>query len=401
MIKIITYSQYRQALSSQIIKPRFKLYTLYPDFTIQDDLSDLMLQGGQLTISYAQGIRRTASVQIQNNSKFKLDPNGRLWLNTLFRIDLGLEINGEEIYFPNGVFVQKEPSLTSNFSESIFTLDLVDLFALFDGTVAGTLGTDYEVPSGSTVKSAIDGILNTVGITTTPIISNTYINQTLAGNVRHKAGDTMSQVLGDVVKFMSGLYYFDEMGRLCISEGQFDLLDSNKPSIWDFDTTKTNYGGCTVQYNRDKIYNMVVVDGNSLQNGDSGIAVRAIATNNDLTSPFCVVRLSPNPLSPYPVCKYISDNLISTTDQASARAEYELRYNSILNMGYQFNSSFMADLDVNTVVTITDPNLYFDHERCILTQIQIPFDLSGKISLTASNVNEVNYAIDTSSTDAF
>ena len=46
---------------------------------------------------------------------------------------LGLaDENGNEYLIPQGIFFLCDPTLTSNMSESIITLDMVDAFGLFD-----------------------------------------------------------------------------------------------------------------------------------------------------------------------------------------------------------------------------------------------------------------------------
>ena len=389
----ITYSRYRTALTEPIIRPRFKLYTLYPDFSINMDISEYMIQGGSLSISYQNGCRRTASIPLMMTDEIRLNSNGDIWLNTLFRLDLGMEIDGEEIYFQGGVFIQKKPSMATNFSEAKFTLDLVDLYALFDGTISGTIGSDYFIERGTLVRTAITTILQSVGITMTPIIANTYMNKTITGDIRCAAGKNLSDIIEEIVKYCSGVFYFDATGRFHVDEGQFDLSDSTKGSEYDFNTDKLGYQGCTVTINKEKIINQVVVDGNSIDSGIADIAIHAVATNNDPTSEFCVKRMSLNPRIPVPITKYVSDNHITTQEEVTDRANYELRYNTILNKSYNFPSPYICDLREGTIVTLTDEKLKFDHERVLITGITIPLSTECKMSIQGSNTNEVNYQI--------
>ena len=94
-----TSSDILRVVNSNNIPPRYKIYVLYPDDTINYEipLEDIK-SGGSYSENYQDGQRRTLNFSLYNGHK-KYTPNiNTFWADTRIRLDLGIEM-------PNGVTV--------------------------------------------------------------------------------------------------------------------------------------------------------------------------------------------------------------------------------------------------------------------------------------------------------
>ncbi len=379
-----------------MIYPRFKCVLLHSDNSDNIDVSEYMTRdNSSISIKFQNGLRRTCQIEFYNDINHVLlaNPNGIVWGNTKIKLYLGLDLDNNDknvVYFPAGVYVLKEPQFTSSFSSQTITYDGVDLFGMFDDTIAGVLSNNFIIDGDTLLSTATVQLLTGVGDSIHPIISNTYKSTKLSSaQVKRVVGDKYSDIAGDIYKYQN--YYYDQDGTFRVDDGIYDIDDSTKGSVFDFSTDNDyQYFGCIRTDTFDLLKNDVIVDGNNLS--ESNVTIRGEAQNNNPVSPFCINRLSINPASPKPRVKYISDNNITDNQTATQKAQWELKRCMIAARKYTLYVSYIPHLDVNQVVTLTDPNLDFDHERMLITQLDIPISTDSKITITGSSVNEIAFS---------
>lgn len=120
-----TLLNYLKEIRKPIFKPIFKVELLRPDETIMQEITqDIENTSGSININFQNGARRSCSIVINNPiSNYTISPSS-LWINQKFKVYTGLQFSdGENIWFSQGVFVLKDPNITSNFSEHKITLE--------------------------------------------------------------------------------------------------------------------------------------------------------------------------------------------------------------------------------------------------------------------------------------
>ena len=106
-------SEYQSIIKGTMIHPCFRLTWLYQDEQEKEDITDYMiLNSGSLSISYNQGQRRSFNFTL-NNEDGKFTPignNNGIWLNTKFKLELGVQNGDDYIYNNAGIFVLSNPN---------------------------------------------------------------------------------------------------------------------------------------------------------------------------------------------------------------------------------------------------------------------------------------------------
>ena len=152
-----TITDLMQMIESQVSAPRYRIYVLYPDETINFEipLSDIV-EGGSYSENYQDGQRRSLSFQLYNDQG-KYTPNiNMFWAGTRLRLDFGVEsFDGTTIWVQKGVFVVAKASVTQSQGEETVSIEASDKFALFENKT-GTLEMTYEVPVGMLIQDAIE-----------------------------------------------------------------------------------------------------------------------------------------------------------------------------------------------------------------------------------------------------
>src|SRR5437879_3780979 len=142
----VTNAQYLAALQNQNNEVVYKIEVLDKNENVIADITSDMLDGS-VSISMQNGSRRSASLTLMNiNKKYNPSTTGLIWINTKFKISSGIVVNGENCYFSNGIFCLTSPEINSFFTDTNASFNLVDKWALCDGSLSGTLKADYIIP---------------------------------------------------------------------------------------------------------------------------------------------------------------------------------------------------------------------------------------------------------------
>ena len=192
------------------------------------------------------------------------------------------------------------------------TYSLVDKWANLDGTLFGNLEDVYAFPAGINILTAMASILRFDRFTmenngsnpidpVAPIFTNYYNNktQTLTDGTTvsliispYEYKSTSTGTLADVMlglnEMIAGDIGYNQNGRLVVNPSQDDLIDADKPVLWDFTQNGKSFWGAKYTTKKTDVFNDVVVVGATT---DLNITSRARAQNTDPTSDTCISRI--------------------------------------------------------------------------------------------------------------
>lgn len=382
----ISMSYLTDVLKRPTIKPRFRLFVLNPDETINYEIpeEDIIINSGNFTENYQNGQRKSVNINLINvDGKYTPSIN-TIWVHDRFRFDIGLEFDGQVYWFPRGIYILGNPSADHQNSDKQVSLTLVDKFAVLEGK-AGTLEATYEIPVDSDIEQAIMGILtldNGSGypIDLKPIIyDRAFKGLKMPYTLSKDAGSTLGEMLLEIGTILNAEVYYNSQGNLCFININETTLDVQKASLWDYSDEDRDYGGATANYDFENAVNEVHVVGDNINNE----IFSAMAKNENPVSPLCIQRIGRR-------IEYINDSNIYSDDLAQQRANYELRKFGILKTTMNIQVSFNPLLFVNNLVTITDKYYNLERERFLIQSISYTIGNESQMTVSCSNIANFN-----------
>ena len=382
----ISMSYLTDVLKRPTIKPRFRLFVLNPDETINYEIpeEDIIINSGNFTENYQNGQRKSVNINLINvDGKYTPSIN-TIWVHDRFRFDIGLEFDGQVYWFPRGIYILGNPSADHQNSDKQVSLTLVDKFAVLEGK-SGTLEATYEIPVGSDIEQAIMGILtldNGSGypIDLKPIIyDRAFKGLKMPYTLSKDAGSTLGEMLLEIGTILNAEVYYNSQGNLCFININETTLDVQKASLWDYSDEDRDYGGATANYDFENAVNEVHVVGDNINNE----IFSAMAKNENPVSPLCIQRIGRR-------IEYINDSNIYSDDLAQQRANYELRKFGILKTTMNIQVSFNPLLFVNNLVTITDKYYNLTRERFLIQSISYTIGNESQMTVSCSNIANFN-----------
>ena len=382
----ISMSYLTDVLKRPTIKPRFRLFVLNPDETINYEIpeEDIIINSGNFTENYQNGQRKSVNINLINvDGKYTPSIN-TIWVHDRFRFDIGLEFDGQVYWFPRGIYILGNPSADHQNSDKQVSLTLVDKFAVLEGK-AGTLEATYEIPVDSDIEQAIMGILtldNGSGypIDLKPIIyDRAFKGLKMPYTLSKDAGSTLGEMLLEIGTILNAEVYYNSQGNLCFININETTLDVQKASLWDYSDEDRDYGGATANYDFENAVNEVHVVGDNINNE----IFSAMAKNENPVSPLCIQRIGRR-------IEYINDSNIYSDDLAQQRANYELRKFGILKTTMNIQVSFNPLLFVNNLVTITDKYYNLTRERFLIQSISYTIGNESQMTVSCSNIVNFN-----------
>ena len=385
----ISMNYLTDVLKRPTIKPRFRLFVLNPDETINYEIpeEDIIINSGNFTENYQNGQRKSVNINLINvDGKYTPSIN-TIWVHDRFRFDIGLEFDGQVYWFPRGIYILGNPSADHQDSDKQVSLTLVDKFAVLEGK-AGTLEATYEIPVDSDIEQAIMGILtldNGSGypIDLKPIIyDRAFKGFKMPYTLSKDAGSTLGEMLLEIGTILNAEVYYNSQGNLCFININETTLDVQKASLWDYSDEDRDYDSATANYDFENAVNEVHIVGDNINNE----IFSAMAKNENPISPLCIQRIGRR-------IEYINDSNIYSDDLAQQRANYELRKFGILKTTMNIQVSFNPLLFVNNLVTITDKYYNLARERFLIQSISYTIGNESQMTISCSNiVNFNNYS---------
>ena len=382
----ISMSYLTDVLKRPTIKPRFRLFVLNPDETINYEIpeEDIIINSGNFTENYQNGQRKSVNINLINvDGKYTPSIN-TIWVHDRFRFDIGVEFDGQVYWFPRGIYILGNPSADHQDSDKQVGLTLVDKFAVLEGK-AGTLEATYEIPVGSDIEQAIMGILtldNGSGypIDLKPIIyDRAFKGLKMPYTLSKDAGSTLGEMLLEIGTILNAEVYYNSQGNLCFININETTLDVQKASLWDYSDEDRDYCSATANYDFENAVNEVHVVGDNINNE----IFSAMAKNENPVSPLCIQRIGRR-------IEYINDSNIYSDDLAQQRANYELRKFGILKTTMNIQVSFNPLLFVNNLITITDKYYNLARERFLIQSISYTIGNESQMAISCSNIVNFN-----------
>ena len=380
-----------KALETGKYEAKFRLFVLHPDETINYEIpqEDIILGSGNYNENYQNGQRRNLNINLVNkNGKYTPSIN-TIWVHNKFRFDIGISFGGETYWFPRGIFIMGNPSSTHQDSDKQVTLTLEDKFALLEGKM-GTLETTYEIPAGTLIKDAIEGILTIdtgagYPLDLKPILyDHNFDGIVTPYTITKDPGSNFGEMILELADMLGAECFYNDIGNLCFIDINETIQDPNKPIIWHYSDEKKEFLDSSTSYDFGNIVNEVHVVGDNV----NGKIFSAVASNNDPVSPICIKRIGRH-------IEYINDAAIYSDKLAQDRADYELRCKSIINTSVSISTTFNPLIFVDNIITIEDSFYNFKRERFVIQSISYNIGVDNKMSITLSNVTNANAVDDT------
>lgn len=384
-VKDINFEYIEKILKRPVIKPRYRISILNPDESVDYVIpeTDIPSDGINFTEEYQNGQRKNITLQLINrDGKYTPSING-IWLTTKFRFDVGIAIKDNIIWFPKGIYIMGDVSLTNQDSNRIVSIQLKDKYAIFEGKM-GTLEEAYEVELGSTIEDALEGIMNfSMGngyiLDYKPIILDpSFIGFKTQATIRADEGENLGKIIDALATQMSAEYYYNNVGNLCFYPINETVDDSVKPIIWTFTNLNRSLHNLELNYQNENIVNVVKVVGDNIDN----IIYSAVVTNENPASPICIQRVGRR-IAP----KYQESNVWSN-DLAQDLARYYLRKASFVAVDFTCNVSFNPILTVNNICEIENEFLNYHREKLLITSISFSSG-DGLMSLKLCNTKDL------------
>jgi hypothetical protein len=365
----VTFSDYVNVLKSGVYHPIAKVEFLRrEDESVYSEFTSYLTEGN-ITINKNNGIRRGVNLTLDNsNLRFKINED-ELWINSKFKVSLGLRIN-EEDFFPNshGVYILNDPELISDFSKKTINLSGEDKFSALNGVNGGNLTDIYQIPVGTNIGSAIKALLIKGGDKQPPLIEN--ITETTPYTIRAEYGKTIGDLIIELCEMISYDCYYDAEGRLIVEKPKDDKLIG---SSWDFSVDEKTYLGSTHKHEFSKVFNIQTVVGANI----NGSIAYGQAKDMNLSSPTRIQLIGERPAPP------ITDDIIYSDSLALQRANYELKKSIALQESVSLNCMPVYHLDVGHIVTVTDESAGFKElDRFSIQSINLGLKYNDKMSLT-------------------
>lgn len=402
------FEQYLSALKTDFTKIA-RLEFLNPNGTVafvldnnyKNNRSGAFIQDGSLSVNLQNGSRRAASVTLANtNGEYDFNVNN-LWFGTSVRLQMGLLLpDGTEYLIPQGVFYIKDPEEVYFPNQRTIHLELVDKWAMIDGTLGGNIDGIYEVPLNSNIFDAIDGLLkdaqgNGYVFDNTPAIYTSYYNdmtQTLPDGTTASLvetpytarfdsfGESYADIILELNSMLAGWIGYDATGALRLDPSQDDILDISKPILWTFNPSEKQFLGATYSIRNSDVKNEIIRVGQALDGGYAQVGAKA--QNFDPSSDTNINIIGRK------VDRKEQSNYY-TNDICASLAEFELKRNTILKKSVTIRSTQMFHLVENNLVVIRRIDKEGKpFERHLINGFSIPIGQTGEMTINATSVSD-------------
>lgn len=381
----VNIEEIKRILKSESYEARYRLMVLNPDETVRYEVpqEDIILDSGNYSENYQNGQRRSLSISLVNIDGRYTPKKDNFWVNTKFRLDVGIEYKGEEYFVPRGVYILQNPQTTRGDSEKQIDLSLADKFALFEGKL-GTLEGTYEIPAGTDIEKAIKSILLMDDRTGMPLdmkpilYDEAFKGRKMPYTLSKDAGSNFGEILLEIGTILNAEVFYNSTGNLVFMNINDVMNDNNKPIQWHYIATENDLIQVDGSYDFEGVINEVHIVGDNVNKN----LIWAWAKNEDITSPISIPHIGRR-------IEYINDSNISTDEYAKLRAIYELRRNSFLKTTFSLTVPYNFTLMVNNLITLTDDYYGFEQTKFLIQSISYSLGSNNQMTLTVSNT--INY----------
>lgn len=376
------------------------------DFTLDNNPNNIrskaFIQSGTLSCNLQNGRRRQVDIALANTTNDYDFSASKIWFGKQIKYSEGLILpSGEPYYITQGIFEIEEPSKVQNNNTNVITYRLVDKWSNIDGGLLGTLEDTYQILAGTNIFDAIASLLrldkydmsnngNYPIDNTAPIFTNYYNGktQTLTDgtvvslletpyDLTVEGGNSIATIILGLVDMLAGLVGYNANGRLQVDASQDDILDKDKPVVWEFHTSDKNFISVNTVDKTNEVYNDVIVVGAT---NDVNATARGRAQNRDASSPTCIERIGLK-------TKRISMPNYYSDDICEAYAEFMLKRYAVLNKSVTITCNQIFHIMENQVVSITDDKTG-KTTRYLVQGFSRPVAQNGTMTINAISVSD-------------
>ena len=370
-----------------VIAPRYRVFIVNNDDTIQSELPiEDIIQGGSFSENYQNGQRCSLSLTLFNQSG-RYTPNiNKLWVGTKLRLDAGLEQqDGSIVWCQKGIFVITSTQPSYSAENKTVSISAGDKFAELEGGV-GILQSTFEIPSGNKILPIVKELLRTQRGDGSPIDSQEpYFHPSLAqkttqAKISKNAGENIGSIILELANHMSAEVFYNSQGRLCFFPLDAVTDDNDKPILFNYITDKGHLTELNFSLDYNNIINRIILIGATVNGG----VVRAVASNDDASSPLSVQRIGAR-------TSVVNESGIKTKIVAEENARYQLRKQLVLKTSVNLTIPYNPIFSVNNLIMITDDFYQLIKQYFLIQSISFNLDYSGNMSMTVSNLNNLPF----------
>ena len=380
---LFSYDDYYRAICSPLSRRISRVSLLNNDETIKLDVTKYLISCN-VDLVYAQGKTRSASITFLNaDGTWTPNPvKGFIWKGSKFRIEAGLYYNNTVFWANYGIFTPIDPVVDDEGQTVQFRLE--DKFAFLDGTIGGTIDSDFKIPAGTPVNVAIASCLrvlkeNGEKYDSKPIIFPTNKQNIVTPYTISKSpGLTYGEIILELADMISCDVYYNENGNLVVEGNSDDISLENKTVLWSFDDTTLLHTPPNISVDMSKIVNKVTVVG-AIENG---YRYKGVAINKNAQSRTNIYLTEPK-------AEYIEDSNIISDELCLARAKYELQKKTLLALQIKMNCVFIPNLIPNNLVTWTNKKHGFLNEKFFINSISLDILNTTLMDISLTNIREV------------
>lgn len=385
----LTYEGIEKIIKYPKVKPCYRLYVLFPDETIDYEIpsEDIILNTGSYNENYQQGQRRSLNISLVNIDG-KYTPNiNALWVDTMFRFDVGLQFYNAIFWMQKGIYIMSNPSTTYNGSDKQVTLQLSDKFARLTGKT-GTFETTYELPVDSNIINSLGDLLtlNTgagYSLDLNPIMyDEKFKASTTPYTLTKDVGSAVGDMTLDLATILSAECFYNVNGNLCLIDINETATDIIKPTIWHYKEGDYEFRDRNISHNFDDYINEVHVIGDNI----NGAIYTAVAQNNNPVSPISLLSSRKRVL-------VITDTNINTDTKAQDRANKELRDRNFASATISMKVPFNPLLLVNNIIEVDDEFFGWKNQKLIIKSISYNIGSANEMNLSCVNYNDLPFTL--------
>lgn len=400
------YNKIDNAYLAELHKPMRKMYVKmeilsHYEGAIGEITSDLSSTDGSITINKEQGCRRSCSLSIIDRSgKYIPQKDSSFWYNRKFKIFIGLQVDEDLYWFPQGVFVTK----SANSNGRRLNVEGVDKYGFLDGTLNARMClVEYQASvtnskKGTNIATLIKDTLmldlgNNIPLDPVePIIDPIFYNATLYDDIVIDEGGYLGEIFGKIAEMYGANIYYDVNGRLRMER----VFNYNLPSWYrhlspQFELSETEITETDINYT----YNY------------DGVNIITVTTDNTSGEIYSYTAKNENPQSPVNINAIGYKGLDGGTyyiplgdtseesgeEKCRQQAEYMLLQHTCMSTGISYNLPITPHLNVDNTVRVSNDYYNFDKQLFIVNSITMPLSAT-EMSIEATNLQWLPFDTD-------
>lgn len=400
------YNKIDNAYLAELHKPMRKMYVKmeilsHYEGAIGEITSDLSSTDGSITINKEQGCRRSCSLSIIDRSgKYIPQKDSSFWYNRKFKIFIGLQVDENIYWFPQGVFVTK----SANSNGRRLNVEGVDKYGFLDGTLNARMClVEYQASvtnskKGTNIATLIKDTLmldlgNNIPLDPVePIIDPIFYNATLYDDIVIDEGGYLGEIFDKIAEMYGANIYYDVNGRLRMER----VFNYNLPSWYrhlspQFELSETEITETDINYT----YNY------------DGVNIITVTTDNTDGEIYSYTAKNENPQSPVNINAIGYKGLDGGTyyiplgdtseesgeEKCRQQAEYMLLQHTCMSTGISYNLPITPHLNVDNTVRVSNDYYNFDKQLFIVNSITMPLSAT-EMSIEATNLQWLPFDTD-------